>query len=223
MTTLLISALLLLAAPHKPSDSNKAPKPADPPAVAKPEEPARPEEGAEPEEWAAEYVEYRCMPELGHITVSDGVVRGKKPVEYLRSHGKELAARGIFPCTDEQKRRSYRRVDELGGHKFETLVVIVPPKDKDDDWVRRVTVLVDGRKKLDCSVGDSPDGEVFVYGVTILPQDGTIEVAAVNADGEEVFPPEKLELIDNPGVITDATLQPDTGDDEEMNKPLEKA
>ena len=103
-------------------------------------------------------------------------------------------------------------------------MLIVPPKGEDDDWTRRVTVLVDGRKKLDCSVGDSPDGEVFVYGVTIFPEDGTIEVAAVNADGEEVFPPEKLELIDNPGVITDDTLQPDEGDDEDdKSKPLEKA
>jgi hypothetical protein len=175
------------------------------------------------EEWVAEYVEYRCLPELGHITISDGIVRGRKPVEYLRSHGKELAARGIFPCTDEQRRRSYRRTDVLGGHKFETLVVIAPPDEKDGDWMRRVTVLVDGRKKLDCSVGSSPDDEVFVYGVTIFPEDGTIEVAAVDADGEEVFPPRELELIENPGVITDETLQPDMGEDDDSAPTLEKA
>jgi hypothetical protein len=227
MITLLLAALLL-AAPHKPSDKPAPAKPAPvkpaPPPAARPAEPppeTKPEE--EPEEWAAEYVEYRCMPELGHITISDGMVRGRKPVEYLRSHGKELAARGIFPCTDKQKRRTYRRSDEVGGHTFETLVVILPPKEKDDDWVRRVTVLVDGRKKLDCSIGDSPDGDVFVYGVTIFPEDGTIQVSAVDADGEEVFPPEELELIKNPGVITDDTLQPDSGDDDDMPKPLERA
>jgi hypothetical protein len=145
-------------------------------------------------------------------------------VAHLRSHGKELAARGVFPCVDPKQRKSYRRVEEMGGHKFETLVVIVPPAEKDGDFTRRVTVLVDGRKKLDCSVGNSPDGEVFVYGVTIFPEDGTIEVAAVDADGAELFPPADLERIDHPGVITDDTLQPDAGDgDEDMNKPLEKA
>ena len=212
MTNLLLAALLVFAAAPNQS-SRPQPKP----------DPAKPD-ADQPEEWVAEYVEYRCMPELGHITIADGVVRGRKPVEYLRSHAKELAARGIFPCTDRRRRRSYRRVDEVGGHKFETLVLISPPAEQDADWTRRVTVLVDGRKKLDCSVGDSPDGEVFVYGVTIFPEDGTIEVAAVDADGEEVFPPRELELIDHPGVITDDVLQPYTGEDEEdTRKPLERA
>lgn len=206
MTTLMLLAALLVA--EAPAE----------------QEPVPPREEAKPQAAVAEYVEYRCVPELGHITISDGIVRGRKPVEYLRTHAKELAARGIFPCTDAQRRRSYRRIDAMAGHRFETLVVIVPPSDEDSDWTRRVTVLVDGRKKLDCSVGESPDGEVFVYGVTIFPEDGTIEVAAVDADGEEVFPPRALELIDNPGVITDATLQPDQGDgDDETPKRLERA
>lgn len=208
MTTILLLALLLVV------PSTKPPTPSTPPAATQP---------AAPGEEIAEYIEYRCMPELGHITISDGIVRGRKPVEYLRSHGKELAARGIFPCIDEQRRRTYRRTDVLGGHKFDTLVLIVPPVDKDADWTRRVTVLVDGRKKLDCSVGDSPDGEVFVYGVTIFPEDGTIEVAAVDANGDEVFPPEELELIDNPGVITDDTLQPDMGEEDESPRALDRA
>ena len=210
MTTLLLAALLLAAPSHKAAPS---PTPPPPPAT-------QPSQG---EDTVAEYVEYRCVPELGHITVSDGIVRGRKPVQYLRSHGKELAARGIFPCTDERRRRSYRRAEELGGHKFETLVVIVPPADEESDWTRRVTVLVDGRRKLDCSIGDSPDGSVFVYGVTIFPEDGTIEVAAVDADGQEVFPPRELELIDDPGVITDDTLQPDAGEDGDAPRPLDRA
>jgi len=215
MITLLLAALLL-AAPHKPSDP---PKPAEPPARA-PADPAPDED--QPEEWVAEYVEYRCMPELGHITISDGVVRGKKPVEYLRSHEKELAARGIFPCAGK-RRRAYRRTDEVGGHKFETLVVILPPKDKDEDWTRRATVLVDGRKKLDCSIGDSPDGDIYVYGVTIFPEDGTIDVSAVDSDGEEVYPSKELAQISNKGVITDDTLQPDPDDEDDAPKPLERA
>lgn len=176
-----------------------------------------------PQEWVAEYVEYRCMPDLGHITVSDGIVRGRKPVEYLRGHGKELAARGIFPCTDTARRRSYRRTDKVAGLTFETLVTITPPADEEGAWSRRVTVLVDGRKKVDCSVGDSPDGQLFVYGVTIFPEDGTVEVAAVDVDGQELFPPAAFETIDHAGVITDETLQPDAGDADETPAPLERA
>ena len=211
MTTLLLAALLLAAPSHKAAPP---PTPAPPPPATQP---------SHGEDTVAEYVEYRCVPELGHITISDGIVRRRKPVQYLRSHAKELAARGIFPCTDERRRRSYRRTEQLGGHRFETLVVIVPPADEESDWTRRVTVLVDARKKLDCSIGDSPDGSLFVYGVTIFPEDGTIEVAAVDADGREVFPPGELELIDDPGVITDATLQPDPVEDEDAARPLERA
>ena len=220
MTTLLLLAALLIGfAPDAaaPPANGARPPAADAPAPDPPDAPPA------AEEWIAEYVEYRCQPDLGHITVSDGVVRGRRSVEYLRSHTKELAARGIFPCTDEQRRRSYRRTDEVAGHQFETLVVIAPPADKDGDWKRRVTVLVDGRKKVDCSVGDSPDGEVFVYGVTLFPEDGTVEVAAVDADGVELFPPLELESIDHPGVITDDVLQPDSGEADDTRKPLERA
>ena len=213
MTTLLLM-VLLLAAPFVISPE-KAAKP-----QAAPDERQQSEQ---PEEWVAEYVEYRCLPELGQITISDGIVRGRKPVEYLRSHGKELAARGIFPCADRARRRTYRRTDTVAGRKFETVVAITPPADDGGDWTRRLTVLVDGRKKVDCSIGDSSDGEVFVYGVTVFPEDGTVEVAAVDADGAEVFPPEGLELIDNPGVITDDALEPLADDDVIRAKPLDRA
>lgn len=213
MTSLLLLLALLAAAPLTKPPAAPAEPPAQPPA-SKPST----------DDTAAEYVEYRSIPELGLISVSDGVVRGRKPVAYLRSHVRELATRGIFPCTDEKRRRSYHRKEELSGHTFETLVVIAPPEDADGDWTRRLTVLVDGRKKLDCSVGDSPDGDIFVYGVTIFPDDGSIEVAAVDSDGEEIFPPTEMSKIDSPGVITDDTLQPDNGDDDEDKaKPLEKA
>ena len=219
MITTLLALLLALAAPG----AAPAPAPADPPAADRPA--ADPPAASQPEagEWAAEFVEYRALPELGQITISDGVVRGRRPVNYLRSHANALAARGIFGCTDRERRRTFRRVDELAGRKFETLIVITPPDDKDGDWTRRVTVLIDGRRKLDCSVGDSPDGEVFVYGVTIFPDEGTIEVAAVDANGEEVYPPSELEFIDDPGVITDETLVPYEEEQAPAPKRLERA
>lgn len=205
--------------------SGRADEPKQPPGDEKKAEPQPRDHGHGKDAGAddtAEYIEYRALPELGQITVSDGVVRGAKATAHLRSHAKELAGRGIFPCTDETRRRTYHRVDEMEGHKFKTVVVITPPADKDGDWTRRVTIHVDGRKKLDCSLGNSPDGDVFVYGVTLFPEDGTIEVAAVDADGEEVFPPHELEVMTNPGVITDDTLGPDDGEDDEPT-PMEKA
>lgn len=221
MTTLLLAALLLSAPMDARSIANAAK-----PQVASPADPApqpAPAEPDPPREWVAEYVEYRSMPELGHITISDGIVRGRKPVEHLRSHGKELAARGIFPCADAERRRTYRRTDRVGGHTFETLVLITPLVGEDEAWTRRVTVSVDGRRKIDCSIGDSPDGELFVYGVTIFPENGTIEISAVDADGLDVFPPRELELINHPGVITDETLRPDPGEEDETPVPLERA
>jgi len=234
--TLILFLALLLAAPHKQASPPAAPQPAQPaPPKTDPKPEKKPKADApadapadgdadEPEEWAAEYIEYRSMPELGTISVADGMVRGRKPVEYLRSHVKELAARNIFPCTDEKRRRTYRRTEEFADHRFDTVVTIVPPKDKDGDWTRHVTIRVDGRKKLDCSMGDSPDGDVTVYGITLFPEDGTIEVAAVNSDGEEIYPPKDFDQIAHPGVITDGNLQLDSGDDEDdMRGPLERA
>ena len=218
MTTLLLAALLLVAPPNPPVSSKVRPN-APKAQAASPDCAARDDQ---PQDWIAEYVEYRCLPDLGLITVSDGVVRGRKPVEHLRANSKALAARGIFGCTDAA-RRSHHRTDHVAGHRFETLVAITPPADEDGDWTRRVTVLVDGRRKVDCSIGSSSDNVLFVYGVTIFPEDGTVEIAAVNADGKEVFPPAEFERIDHAGVITDATLQPDTGEEDATPMPLDRA
>ena len=183
--------------------------------------------GRETPETFAEYVEYRCLPELGQITISDGIVRGRRTVASVKAKAKELSRRGVFPCVDRDQPHAYRRRDEMSGRRFDTVIVITPPAadgSEDDDWGRRVTVSVDGRRKVDCSIGQSPDG-LFVYGVTIFPEDGTVEVAAVADDGTELLPPEEFESIDDPGVITDETLQPvpeDEGVEEEAPR-IEKA
>ena len=182
--------------------------------------------GEAPQETFAEYVEYRCLPELGQITISDGIVRGRRSVAAVKSKAKELSRRGVFPCVDRQEPHAYHRVDEMTGRRFETLVVITPPAadDEEEDWGRRVTVTVDGRRKVDCSIGQSVEG-LFVYGVTIFPEDGTVEVSAVADDGTELLPPEQFESLDEPGVITDEALQPipeDEGSDETTPR-IEKA
>ena len=72
-------------------------------------------------EWEAEYVEYRFLPELGQISVADGVVRGERPVKRLSANARQLASQGIFPCTDTSRARTFRRTDEMGGHTFLTV------------------------------------------------------------------------------------------------------
>ncbi len=80
---------------------------------------------------------------------------------------------------------------------------------------------IDGRKKIDCTIGSSLDGELLVYAVNIFPEDDTIEVIAVNADGEEVGVDPDVATIDDPRVITDESLEPvgveQTGDATEEN------
>jgi hypothetical protein len=204
--TLFAAVVLCLPLAARAADD---PQPAEEP-------PAVPDEAPEPP--SAEYIEYRILPELGQITVADGVVRGAKSVARLQDHAAKFAKQGIFACTDEQKPHVYRRTDQLDGRKIETTVVINPPEDEDSDWTRHVLVRVDGHKKVDCSIGYSPDGDVFVSGVTIFPEDGTVDVIASDAEGSTLVPPEDFEKLDKHGVITDDNLQPPP-DDEEPEKP----
>jgi hypothetical protein len=202
--------VLFVAAMLCMPDAAPGDDPADPP-----EEPSDPP--------SAEYIEYRNLPELGQITISDGVVRGAKAVARLEARAAQLAKRGIFGCTDTDKPHVYRRTDELDGRRIETTLVINPPADEESDWTRHVTVRVDGRKKVDCSIGYSSDGDVFISGVTIFPEDGTVDVIASDAQGSPLVPPEEFEKLEDPGVITDETLQPPP-DDEAPEKPMtEKA
>jgi hypothetical protein len=199
--TLFITAMLSLSLGARVAD--------DPP-------PAAPQE--EPEPPSAEFIEYRSLPELGQITITDGVVRGAKAVARLEDRAAHLAKRGIFACTDAAKPHVYRRTDEVDGRRIETTVVINPPEDEESDWTRHVTVRVDGRKKVDCSIGESPEGDVFVAGVTVFPEDGTVDVVASDAEGSTLVPPEGFEKLDERGVITDDNLQPPP-DNEEPEKP----
>ena len=182
-----------------------------------------PDDQDEDEPPSTEYVEYRFLPELGQIVINDGVVRGEKSVARLESRAAELAKRGVFACTDKDKPHVYRRSDELDGRKIETVVIINPPADEESDWSRHLVVRVDGRKKVDCSIGYSEDESVFVSGVTVYPEDGTVELSAFDADGEVLLPPDEFLDLDHKGVITDDTLQPpDDGAEQPEKAKTEK-
>jgi hypothetical protein len=173
------------------------------------------EDGGE-EETLGDYVEYRSIPELSQIQISTGVVRGKAAVERMRERCDEFASRGIYPCVDKSGPKVYRRSETMDGHLIETVLTIEPPppgaEKKDDSggadnheaaWIRHVVIRIDGHKKFNCSIGDSPTDELVVYGISIYPEDGTVDAAASDFDGYELTIPKEATKLDSPTVIRD--------------------
>src|SRR4029079_15761247 len=99
---------------------------------------------------------------------------------------------------DKSGPKVYRRSETMDGHVIETVLTIDPPppgaakKDEDrgaDDhettWIRHIVIRIDGHKKFNCSIGDSPTDELVVSGISIYPEDGTVDAAASDFDGSE--------------------------------------
>jgi hypothetical protein len=171
----------------------------------------------------AQYIEYKCVPELGQINITDCSVRGEKSVKYLQDHAKDLAARGIYPCTDDGEQHCYPNSSKVAGHTVESVIVIDPPTGEGENgqyWTQRLVLRVDGRKKINCTLGTSADGNLWVSRITIHPEDGTIEARAINGDGTELTLPEDYESIDDPHVITDDDFFADDGGAPEMPETL---
>lgn len=159
-----------------------------------------------------EFIEYRYLPEVGQILFTDNSVRGAKRVEYLKQHADELAKKGIYACSDESRRHVYRQTETVGERKIESAVVIYPPTHEGEDgdyFTARLVVKVDGRRKIDCTIGTTADGELWVNKVVIHAEDGSVEISALSGDGEELSIPESQESLDNPGVITDSSFYDD--------------
>jgi hypothetical protein len=217
------------AAPATPAaastaDRREAPK-ADPKNGPKDKDSTQPPTTApaEPEK-DGEFIEYRYLPELGQIIFTDNSVRGAKHVAYLKDHADELAKKGIYACSDETRRHVYRQSQTVGDRKIESAIVIDPPTREGEDgdyFTARLLVKVNGHKKIDCTIGTTADGELWVNKVVLHPDDGTVEIRALSGDGEELSIPESQESLDNPAVITDNSFYED--DPEEPGKGPVKA
>ncbi len=179
----------------------------------------------------AQYIEYRALPELGQIQISNGAVRGITATKRLTDRPGEYAKRGVFACVDKTKRHAYHRHEKMDGHEIDTRIVIDPPPEKTKDeaeeyepsFIVRVVVTIDGHKKINCSLGDSPTGDVSVFGVSIFPEDGTVDASASDSDGYELTLPEASLKFDSPDVITDDSFfedDPNGGDEPEKAKSL---
>ena len=183
----------------------------------------RPQAEAGAEEHEAEYIEYRASAELGHITISNGAVRGEARVKHLRGQADELAKKGIFPCADEKRPRVHRRREKMGGRTIDTMVVIQPPTGEGDGgeyWTQRLVVSIDGRRKINCTIGTTADGELWVSQVVLHPEDGTLSILALSADGFELGLPEGWDSLDDPHVITDDAFFEDAPPEGPGGQPL---
>ena len=184
-------------------------------APAQPETPGSPEEQPAPPDRDGEFFECRSLPELGQIIFSDNAVRGVKQVKYLKSHASVLAEKGIYACADEAKRHVYHHSQKIGERTIESAVVIDPPThegDNGDYFTGRLLVNVNGRRKIDCTIGTTADGELLVSRVVIHVDDGTVEIHALSGDGNEMDIPEAQESLDDPRVITDQSFYDDDPD-----------
>ena len=190
--------------------------------------------GDDDDEALADYVEYRSIPELSQIQISTGVVRGKAAVERLKNRCDEFAKRGIYPCIDKSGPKVYRRSETMDGHLIETVLTIDPPpagaRKKEEDrggadeheptWIRHLVIRIDGHRKFNCSIGDSPTDELIVYGISIYPEDGTVDAAASDFDGYELNLPKEATKIDSPTVIKDDVFEDqNSADDVPDDKP----
>jgi hypothetical protein len=184
---------------------------------AQPESPGSPGESPVPPDKDGEFFECRSLPDLGQITFTDNAVRGAKRVQYLKEHASALAEKGIYACADEAKRHVYRTSEKVGDRTIESAVIIDPPTNEGDNgdyFTGRLIVKVDGRRKIDCTIGTTADGELWVNKVTIHVEDGTVEIHALSGDGNEMNIPEAQESLDDPRVITDQSFyddEPETG------------
>ena len=204
MTTTCSAASLRVAERHAPE---KAPTQPQQPGE-QPGEPAAPAKDGE-------YIEYHYLPELGQVVFSDNAVRGVKSVQSMKEHASALAEKGIYAFADESKRHVYRQSQKSGERTIESAIVIDPPThegDNGDFFTARLLVKVDGRKKIDCTIGTTADGELWVNKVVIHVDDGSVEIRALNGDGDELNIPEAEESLDNPRIITDQSFYDDDPD-----------
>jgi hypothetical protein len=193
----------------------------------------QPSDNDDDQDAIADYVEYRSVPELSQVQISTGIVRGKSAVERMKQRCDEFTKRGIYPCVDKSGPKAYRRSETMDGHLIEMILTIDPPPPgtakKDDNggaddheqtWIRHVVIRIDGHKKFNCSIGDSPTDDLVVYGISIYPEDGTVDAAASDFDGYELTLPTDATKIDSPTVIRDDLFEDQNSmDDVPDDKP----
>lgn len=139
-----------------------------------------------------EYIEYRFRPNLGSIKIEQGKVRGKQYRDYLTNNDniRQLALKDIFSCGDSIA-HDYKRTAKLGKYTIVTTMTISPaaghgyggavPKE-------HILILVNNRKKIDCSFGYAPWlDNITVSSISLYPEDGIIEINASDMRGKKIL------------------------------------
>jgi len=157
-----------------------------------------------------DYVEYRIQPELGQISIVLGSVEGARTVERVGKSAGALARKGILVCSGEAPRAVYR-TGTFNGHRIDTLIVALPPRDPDEadaGWSRWLLMKVDGRLKVECSLGDAgTEANLFVFGVQVFPDDDLISFSATDLEGNELVVPGEACSLDDHTLITNESFE----------------
>lgn len=156
-------------------------------------------------DWFDSFIEYRYQPELGKITISDGSVRGEKYVKRFADDQTNFAENNIFVEPKSKQPVVHVRENQIGPHKIKTIITTYAATMTGPggaNWTSTVEVDIDGRKKIDCSIGYYCPDRLSVKEIAIFPEDGIIEILAFNDDGKKVEPALEYQFIENPGVIT---------------------
>jgi len=130
-----------------------------------------------------DYIEYRYQPKLGKITILSSFVRNVKYVDYVKDNWEELARDNIFihatHHTDEK--RVFKRSNRIGRYNIDTVLTLYPPKGFGAGGALPITYLqvtIDGKKKIDCNIGDFPGGMEEVEQIMICPEENAIYIKA---------------------------------------------
>jgi hypothetical protein len=161
------------------------------------------------------YAELRVMPELGRIEIGDGIVRGAAPVRRATKNAAALLQRGIALEAGRREVELSRRI-EMDGRRIDVRISVSPPLGHGyggGNWEKRVEVAIDGRKKVDCTLGYlARQSELDVHEIVLFPSDGLLSVTGERDAGERtrvpLDVPTEIQFLNESTVITDDLLAP---------------
>lgn len=125
------------------------------------------------------FAEYRVIHALHQVRITVGVIEVPGPISHDQLASESMARSGIlslYPTIEHV----YRRTATIGSHKIETKILADPPVGR---GVRgaiansQLTIFVDGRKVIDCSLTHA-QGREGVTDISLLPLQKVVFVTA---------------------------------------------
>jgi hypothetical protein len=158
-----------------------------------------------------DYVEYRCQPNLGKITILTSFVRGVRAVDYISDNWDIMEKENIFIHGPHfvMEARVFERSDKIGDNQINSTFTLYPPRGMGMGGALPTTYLtveIDGVKKIDCNIGCFPGSYVEVTQITICPEDDAIFIDAADRITGEKFSDHFINISD-PTIITNEYIK----------------